>query len=691
MDNLLSPDPASREAQPGDVLILWLPAVLMAGMGLYFALPREPATPLLIALFGGAALIAYVARQWRETQIWRWGAAFLLSVTLGLVLAQGRTFYLNTPLLIENLWNVEVSGTIQSAERAGAGWRVVLTDAVIDHHDTPTYTLRLTVRQKGNQFAIGGTLVVRASLMAPRAPFIPGMFDFQRHAYFDGISGYGYATRVLSYTPPQQQPSYSALEHYREWLSAKVYETLRQPEAGIVTALLNGQRAGISRPTTNLLQISGLQHIISISGLHVGLMAGVVFYIVRLLLACSMTLALRWPIKKIAAIAALIAIVFYMFIVGLSPPTVRSVIMTGIVLLAILVDREAINLRLVAIAALLILVAQPESVLDIGFQLSFAAVVGLVAFFQATRDFWKHSVWQSSFVLKGLRVLLLSIVTSLIATLATAPLTLAHFQKIPVLSMLSNVLATPLVAFLIMPGTFLAYLLTPFAVLAQWPIKMMGWGVTGLLQISEVVARMPAALWQTAAPPFFVVTLMMVVTYFIIIAKGRQRWWGLVPLVIAVAGFMRAIPPDLMLTQDRVLLIADRPNNTLYSEGRMDRFQKTLLLQHLNLDKVEPLSCEGDVCDKMIAQHKVRIVRTVPGLEQACPGAPEILVTRYYLDRACPGVRVLDRHALDKNGGAALWLGGEVRLKTVRSSNTNRPWQVSRISTPVAYNRVTKE
>lgn len=457
-----------REAQPADVLILWLPVFLMMGMDLYFALPREPATPFLLGLLMGVCACIAVTRRWRDTQLWRWGAAIALRITLGLSLAQFRTFQLATPLLTENMWGVHVAGTIQSAERAGAGWRVVLKDTVLNGKTDKKYTLRLSIRKRGGDYSIGGKLEANAGLMPASPPFVPGMFDFQRHAYFNNIGGYGYVTRVLSYVPPQDKAEEFFLERYREWLSGKVYNVLAQPEAGIVTALLNGQRAGISQATTNSLQASGLQHIISISGLHVGLMAGVVFYFVRLLLACSMTLALRLPIKKIAAMVAMVAIILYMFIVGLSPPTVRSVIMTSIVLLAIIVDREAINLRIVAIAAILILVWQPESVLDIGFQLSFAAVVGLVAFFQATQSFWRHETWQSSILMKIMRVFLMTIATSLIATFATAPLTLVHFQKIPVLSMLANILATPAITFLIMPGTFLAYLLTPFGIVGVW-------------------------------------------------------------------------------------------------------------------------------------------------------------------------------------------------------------------------------
>jgi competence protein ComEC len=673
MQGLLSPEPIAREAQPADTLILWLPVFLMAGMGGYFALTREPATFLLVGAFGAALAIAALTWRLRETRGWRWGVALIVGLTMGLLLAQLRTHQMDTKLLTERVWGATVSGTIDSAERAGAGWRVVLKDATLNNDAKTKYKLRLSLRKKGEQYATGDALTVRAGLMPAGAPFAPGMFDFQRHAYFQGLSGYGYVTRVENHKPATNSGAQNKLEHYREWIAARIYQVLPQPEAGIVTALLNGQRAGIAKKTTNMLQASGLQHIISISGLHVGLLAGVVFYFTRLLMACSMRLALSWPIKKIAAFLALLAIIAYMFIVGTDPPTVRSVIMTGIILFAVMVDREAINLRLVAIAAMVILLIRPESVLDIGFQLSFAAVVGLVAFFQMTQHFWQREFWQSTILHKALRVLAMSVMTTLIATFATAPLTMAHFQKIPVLSMLANALATPLVAFLVMPGTFLAYLLMPLHIIGDWPIQLMGWGVTGILRVGEYVAALPSAVWRAPSPSFFAVVILMIGVYQMLVGKERMRWLGLLPVLVAAGWMFSRTPPDLVMTPDRVLAYVD--HHRLYVEGRADRFQKDLLSQRLGKEKMQPMPCQDEICDIRIAQQQVRIIRTVPALKSACDKAPGLIVTRYYLDRTCEGALVVDRHLLERQGGIALWLGEKPVLRTVRKASSNRPWQ----------------
>lgn len=684
MHDLLTPDRLRRQTQPADTLLLWLPVFLMTGMGIYFALPREPATPLLVGLFVMAVVIALITARWRASSVWRWGISFAMAVTAGLVLAQLRTFQLSTPLLTDRIWSTTVTGNIVSAERASSGWRLVLANAAIGTDTNKNYTLRLSVRKKGGAYHMGGILKAQAGLMPPSPPFVPGMFDFQRHAFFQGISGYGYVMRVLSYTPPQEKRGLSLLERYREYLSTQAYTVLQQPEAGIVTALLNGQRAGIANKTTSLLQTSGLQHIISISGLHVGLMAGVVFYFVRLLLALNMRIALTWPIKKIAALAAIIAIVSYMFIVGLSPPTVRSVIMTGIVLFAVIVDREAINLRLVAIAALVILVLQPESVLDIGFQLSFSAVAGLVAFFQMTQSFWQHQNWQASVFMKLARVTLMTMTTALIATAATAPLTMAHFQTIPLLSVVANLLATPPVTFLIMPGTFLAYLFSPLPWLLVYPIKLMGWGTTLLLRVSDFVAALPVAVWRASAPPFMAVTFIMLGCYALLVGKGRTRLIGMVPMVIGIIWWGTTMPADMWLSSDRVIAIKNDLSDTLYIEGRAYGFQKKLLQQHAGVSKVVPLPCQSDICDQMIGKQSVRLVRTVEALPQACADKDTLIVTRYYLDQTCKGALILDRHVLDQQGGIAVWLQNKPpRMAFVRARGADRPWQ----QRPVLTNR----
>lgn len=676
-DHLYKDDTRNRDPQPADRLVLWLPVFMCFGIGTYFLLPSEPSFKAIAA--AGAISCILIAALWRyrDMMLWRWGAGFLLMFFGGMLLVQNHsmTQAQHVNLLNYSVWNKEITGKIGGFERVGTGWRVMLHDAVIEGGKT-IYNLRVTIRTKGFMPQEGGKLTVKGSIMAPSEPMVPSSFDFRRHAFFRGISGYGYATQIIEFVPRPQEYRANRLEHYRDWLTEHVYNVLEQPEAGIVTALLNGQRAGITKKSTVVLQQSGLQHVISISGLHVSLMAITIFFAVRLLLACSMRLALYLPIKKIAAFCALVGIVFYLLIVGNTPPTLRAVLVTGAALCAVMLDREPIQMRVVALAALAILLVQPDSLIDIGFQMSFSAVIGLVAFYQYSRNFWTHVFWKENIVLKVLLLGLGTIATSIVATIVTAPLVLMYFQQVPLLSMLANVLAAPAITFLVMPGTFLAYLLTPFPMLGDLSIHIMGLGVAIMMDVAHFVASMPSSVWRIPSLPLPVVVLVMIGLLMVMTLKRKGRYAGGVCIVAACLLLPFQTYPDLYLTSDRVILYPDTTSDILYTEGRMAKFNRDLMLQWTAKKQVKPLPCENDICNLTIKNKVIRFVRTVEALERACEGAADLLVTRYYLDQQCKDIPVVDRHALNHKGGYAIFIDAdEIKFQTVHNQKeTRRIW-----------------
>lgn len=673
--------PIEKDPQPADRLVLWLPVFMCAGIGTYFLLPFEPSLSWVAGIFA-AALLAVVTvfltvEKWRDAIVWHWFSAFILMFIGSFLLIQMHTRHQEQThhLLEYSVWNKPIHGMISSFERVGTGWRVVLADASVDGGKTP-YTLRLTIRKKGFIPEEGGMLTVKGSVMAPSSPLVPNSFDFRRHAFYRGISGYGYATQILSYDAPAQDYGKNRLEEYRDWLTERVYAVLQQPEAGIVTALLNGQRAGIAKKSTAVLQQSGLQHVISISGLHVSLLAITIFFSTRLLMACSMRLAASWPIKKIAAFFALIGIVFYLLIVGNSPPTLRAVLVTGAALCAVMLDREAIQMRVVALAAMAILLIQPDSLVDIGFQMSFAAVIGLVAFYQYTRGFWTHEFWKRNIVFKILLLGVGTIATSIVATIVTAPLVLMYFQQVPLLSMLANIMAAPAITFLVMPGTFLAYLFTPFPVIGDVAIHIMGLGVENMMDVAHFVAGLPSSVWRIPSLPLVTVILTMLSMWILVTFAGKGRYIAAFCLMIAcVVGVLHRMP-DLYLTSDRTVLYPDPESNGLYVDGRLQKFNRDMMLQWTSKEKAHGFPCASDICELDIKGKKIRFIRTVAALEQACDAPADLLVTRYYLDRKCSGTTVLDRHMVRRNGGYAVFIRRDIITLTpvFPDYHKPRPW-----------------
>ncbi|HEY0900569.1 MAG TPA: ComEC/Rec2 family competence protein, partial [Micavibrio sp.] len=329
-----------------DRLFLFSPVCMGVGVCAYFGLRFEPPwvavlAPLLILLPG----IIYAGPR-RLHSVGHY-LSFLVLMALflgcaGCVLAKLRTEIVASPVLQKAIKVTDVEGRVANIEllEAGDGWRLILKDLKIDRlapAATP-HSVRLKVR-KADHVRPGDVVRIKAGINPPSAPVAPGAFDFQRHSYFKRIGGYGFAYGapvVLQAAVPRDAPW---LEHIRQKVAARISHVIPAREAGIANALMTGERAAISDRDNQDMRDSGIFHIISISGLHISMIAGVVFFAVRFLMALFPRFALYHPIKKYAAVIALIVTILYMLMVGATVPTVRAVIMTGIVLLAVMFDR----------------------------------------------------------------------------------------------------------------------------------------------------------------------------------------------------------------------------------------------------------------------------------------------------------------------------------------------------------------
>ncbi len=246
------------------------------------------------------------------------------------------------------------------------------------------------------------------------------------------------------------------------------------------------------------MRASGLGHVLSISGLHMALVAGSVFWLIRALLALSPRLALTRPIKKWAAAGALAAATFYLTISGSNVATQRSYVMLAVILCAVMIDRRAITLRNVAIAALIVLILEPESLLTASFQMSFAATLALVAGYEALRDRADRTLSLANLADRGLAGRLWFsahglFLTSLIAALATTPFAIYHFQRAAPLALLANLAAMPVVGLLVMPAALFAVILMPLG-LESLALVPMSWGIDWFVRVGEVVAEWSAGL-----------------------------------------------------------------------------------------------------------------------------------------------------------------------------------------------------
>jgi competence protein ComEC len=664
--------PQFKNQQPAGLLMIWWPVFLGLGIGAFFYMPRD---------FGGTYLgfrllaFAFMLYIWpfprRDHLVWRWISHGLIAASLGLSLIQWTDSRIKIEPLDYPVFGRLVTGKIESTEFIDKGWRVVLRDVKIApsphviHRDNkvfqqPVYRVRIAIRHKDFRPEIGSTISVKASLIPPSYPLMPGMFDFRRHAYFQRLSAYGYSMSPViieqaNITEKKFFGGGSLLERYRQYLSQRVDILMHdmkfephQSVVGLTMALLNGQRAGIDKKSGADMQRSGLQHLISISGFHVSLMAGIIFFCVRFLLALSMRITLHYPIKKIAAAVALIGIILYMFIVGLTAPTVRSVITSGIVLIAVMMDREAITVRMVALAASLILIFEPESLITPGFQMSFAAVAALVVFYQKTQHWWRHTFWRHNIMTRLLLILAGSVATTMVATIATAPFAVYHFQQLPVLSIIANMMVTPVMGLIVMPASILVYLTIMFDGAGSLTLLYMGYGVEKILDIASLISQSDYALWRMRGIETPHVVIMTIGGIWLMVMKTRVAWLGLIPVLCAMCAAMWTPTPVVALlpTDKRTIIYAPRNEDVIYHEGKLDKFSKDLLLQNLVKSRVAPLP--NPLPSELAFPDNIYIARDITDLKNVCARPERIIITRWYVDDMCEGKTIIDRFALQE-------------------------------------------
>ncbi|MEM1278366.1 MAG: ComEC/Rec2 family competence protein, partial [Pseudomonadota bacterium] len=376
--------------------VLWLPVLMGLGIALYFHLDTEP-DPLWMALplpFA-ALLVSGIA--------WRLGLPALILVcaalagSLGFAVALAHTSF-GQVTMIEWRMSETVEGRVLAVSRSASGApRVLLEDLTIyglAQEKTPE-TVRIALKKDDEIPAPGRRIMIYANLSPPGGPVEPGGYDFRRHAFFAGLGAVGFAHGVV--VPVPNPPTPDLFDQVRLWLaearhslSEGIRAQIPGPGGAFAAAIIVGDRAYIEDADAEALRTANLAHLLAISGLHMGILTGLVFGGLRLLMAIAGPLPLYLPSKKVAAGAALTVALAYLMISGATVATQRAFIMVAVALIAVMCDRPAITLRALAVAAAIILLIRPISLVEPGFQMSLAATCALVAGYEAIRDYLRR-------------------------------------------------------------------------------------------------------------------------------------------------------------------------------------------------------------------------------------------------------------------------------------------------------------
>lgn len=670
---------------------LWLPVAFAAGIGLYFALPSEP--PLAAALVAPPllGLAAWVVRG-REAAFW--GLLILLFAALGASAAQFRTAATDTILLTRAVW-ADVDGVVEQIERRPKDVRLTLGEVRIeDHRGASPRRVRVVSRSREAVPGIGDRVRLRVRLTPPPPPSVPGGFDFQRSAFFDGLGAVGFTIGhpiVLSAgTSGRLALAVAAL---RARIAVRLGAALPGSTGAVAAALIVGERAGLDETTQAAFRDSGLAHLLAISGLHMGLVAGTLFAGVRLALCLMPGVALRRPVKKIAACVALVGSAAYLVLAGAPVPTQRAFLMAAVVLSAVLVDREAVSLRLVALSAFTVLAIRPDVLTGASFQLSFAAVIALVAVHESWRRHGGHG--RGGWAMRGGRYLAGVAVTSIVATLATAPFVTFHFQALALGGILANMLAVPLTAFVTMPAGIVALLAMPVG-LEGWALPVMGWGIDATLAVADRVVAWTGPAANVYPQPVAGLAAVSLGGCWLAIWRTRLRWLGLVPVAAGGLLWLTVAPPDVLISADGQLsaVTADGGHGAwVVSTARGNTFSRSVWARRWGVEDTVTLTAwdgegrdgaEALACDDLgcTLRRNGLLLSLVTGHEAAvedCATA-DVLIAVVRIRTDCPVPRIVVHSPdLRRDGAHAFWLERDgPRMESVRSRRGERPWSTGR-------------
>jgi competence protein ComEC len=655
---------------------LWLSVLFALGIAGYFALPREPN---LIALPACTILAAAVAWARRHATASFRVAVCVAAVFAGLTAAKVRTDSVTAPAFPGER-TVGLTGWIASEEEAPNGGRRLVVRVIgmegIDARDMPV-NVQVTVRARAENLAVGQAIALKARLSPPSGPALPGGYDFSFAPFYGRIGAigfaYGTASPIAAAPAPLAIRLTAPLDRLRDRIRARVESALPGDYGHIAAALIMGDQRVIADDTQDNMRASGLGHILSISGLHLALVAGSVFWLIRALLALSPTLALRYPIKKWAAAAALAVATVYLGISGAEVATIRSWVMLVIMLGAVLLDRRALTLRNVALAALLILVVSPESLMSISFQMSFSATIAVIATYEAVSRRRQRRIVslraERTWLVRVRETTATLFVVSLVAGVAITPFAAFYFQRVAPLSVIANMATGPAIDFVVMPMALLAVVLMPFG-LEGVPLTIMKWGLAWMTAVAEKTADWTAGLGDVAMPPL--AALLLMIAGFLWLALWRERWRlaGLAPVLIALPVALAAPHPVALVNEDGTAAAVRGADGRLSLIGaKTANFEKQLWLRADadDRDLTDPTLAVGVACDPLgcvaplgaDGAARLALANRTDSVEEDCQQAA-VVVARFDVPANCArhGLTI-DRRALALGGAHAVYVDGE--------------------------------
>lgn len=666
---------------------LWAPVAITIGAMAYFGLDDEPPFLMVYWISGAAAVLFLLALfAFRQIPFFYISCLAIMWVLLGFGTGILRTSVVAHPVLKQAIDHpVMAHGTVELVEDVHSGIRILLSDVdlwQIPREQTPERIRIVTRSRDMPEIVPGDRIAVRVSLSPPPRPVLPHGYDFARMVYFSDMSGaVGFANSTPYIIKAHNDESLlhrfnRALERHRYHITERIYRALEKDYSpsivGITAAMITSEVGRISLTNLTSLRASGLAHILSISGLHMVLAGSILFVGVRMLLALFPFIVLHYPIKKWAAAAAIVASFYYLLIAGMPVPAERSYLMLTLFFIAVILDRTNTPMRPIALATGFLILLKPESILDPSFQMSFAAVIALCAYFGEPREKSLHN----NLIVKSGKHLWAVAMASVIAGSATAPFAFHHFGQYAVYGLFANMLVVPLTSFVIMPAGVVALLMMPFG-LEHWPLVAMAEGIRGMMWVSDKTTALPFSTLNLPHMGIVPLVLMVFGGLWICLWTRQVRWLGLIPILIGIILYSAQKLPNVILDERGKLFAVRDPDigmlvpTRTYARYARQYWSKALGIKDMVRFDELPASHPLATCTETVCRWKIQGIRFFRG--EKCAEADVLILTQPH---ECKGnLYTITPHDLDENGTYAIWVRhGKLKVESVEKPRGHRGW-----------------
>lgn len=660
-----------------DQFILGYALSLIVGLSCYFALNFEPNILQSAVMAMVTGLVWFICRRY----LWaRFLSGCLFFFISAFFIGSFRTGMQAAPVLKQGIENVVVSGIVEEASITMDTQHVIVGHVTIKGYppeDTPK-RVSLNMIYTFPELPVGASVQLTTSLYPPMLPAVNGSYEFARSYWFQQIGALGQIHSIDELIMPSVTSFHEKVERIRRKIADRLMQVLSFEQAQAAVPLVIGDQSIVSQELYDLYRYAGIAHILSVSGFHLSLLAGLIFFVIRFGLALFPIIALRYNTKKAAAFISLLVVTGYLFLSGAHIPAVRAYIMISLSLVAILFDRNPLSLNFVAFAALVMLICRPEFIINIGFQLSFMAVLALVCLFEKFIRPFKAKRIEEITLRHKIKMLIVSIlIVDFLATLATTPFILYHFNQFATYGFLGNLMTGLLFSFFIMPLLLLGVVMMPFGF--ETPFFLMaGYLLDRVHELCHYIGDLPGAVLYTTSFPIWGLVAFTFGFIILFLSSGYWRGLSLIFIGLGCVSFVHPVRPDLLVfgadgpyvvgirQNDQLHVIAPKSNDYhLTSATWMRRFGMNP--DYLAFPKGEDLPAVITIQGKRIAFEK-----------SFCKMADVSFVDVQDAD-VCGGL-VISFPELKSFGTHALFIREDhIEIETAAMAGNNRPWGVSRV------------